>query len=148
MIQRIQTIFLLLAAGLLGALWAFPFSTVSASADLAEAGIFTDQIFNIQDHIALLVLFMLAAGLALIGIFLFKKRPAQMKLVLLSNLVNLGGIGFAFFLLGQVGAFEQSGMDIKAGLVFPFLATVFLGLAHRFIKKDEKIVKESYSRLR
>ena len=139
---------MLLAAGLLGALWAFPFSTVPATASIAEAGIFTDQIFNIQDHIALLVLFMLAAGLALIGIFLFKKRPAQMKLVLLSNLVNLGGIGFAFFLLGQVGAFEQSGMDIKAGLVFPFLATVFLGLAHRFIKKDEKIVKESYSRLR
>lgn len=148
MIQRIQTLFLFLAVGLLGALWAFPFSTASASATVGEAGIFADQIFNIQDHIALLVLFMLAAVLALVGIFLFKQRPAQMKVVLLSTLVNLGGIGFTFYLLGQVKAFEQSGMDIKAGLIFPFLAILFLGLAHRFIKKDEKIVKESYSRLR
>lgn len=148
MIQRIQTIFLLLAAGLLGALWAFPFSTVPATASIAEAGIFADQIFKLQDHMALLVLFTLAAVLALVGIFLFKQRPIQMKIVSLSTIINLLGIGFAFFLLGQVGAFEQSGMDIKAGLFFPFLATVFLSLAHRFIKKDEKIVKESYSRLR
>ena len=148
MIQRIQTIFLLLAAGLLGGLWVFPFSTVPATASIAEAGIFADQIFNLQDHTALLVLFMLAAVLALVGIFLFKQRPAQMKVVLLSSLVNIAGIGFTFFLLGQVGAFEQSGMNIKAGLIIPFLATVFLSLAHRFIKKDEKTVKESYSRLR
>ncbi|HKK74161.1 MAG TPA: DUF4293 domain-containing protein [Saprospiraceae bacterium] len=148
MIQRIQTIFLLLAAGLLGALLAVPFLSVGSGADYAEAGILGDQIFNLQDHLALLVLFLAAAGLSLISIFLFKKRPLQMTFTMISLLVTVGGIGFAAYLLFQTGAFDKGGLEVQAGVAFPVLSIIFLLLAYRNIKKDEKIVKSSYSRLR
>lgn len=148
MIQRIQTIFLLLAAGLLGALLAVPFLSVGAEAEYAAASVLGDQVFNLQDHIALLVLFLLAAGISLISIFLFKKRPLQMTFTLIGLLVNVVGIGFAAYLLYQSGAFDQGGLQVQAGVAFPVLAIIFLLLAYRNIKKDEQTVKSSYSRLR
>lgn len=148
MIQRIQTIFLLGAAALLGALLAVPFLKVEEESEYASSAILSDQVFNLQDHIALLVLFLGAAAIALISIFLFKKRPLQMTFALLSALINGAGIGFAAYLLYQSGAFEQGGLAIQAGVAFPLLALLFALLAYRNIKKDEKIVKSSYSRLR
>lgn len=148
MIQRIQTIFLLLAAGLLGALLAVPFLRVGSAADYAAAGILGDKVFSLQDHIALLVLFLLSAGLALLSIFLFKKRPLQMTLTLISTLINAAGIGFAAYLLYQTGAFDKGGLQIQAGIAFPVLAIIFSLLAYRNIRKDEHTVKSSYSRLR
>jgi phosphate/sulfate permease len=148
MIQRIQTIFLFLAAGLLGALLAVPFLSVGTGAEYAATSILGDQVFNLQDHMALIVLFLLSAGLALISIFLFKKRPLQMTFTLISTLINVAGIGFAAYLLYQSGAFDQGGLQVQAGIAFPVLAIIFSLLAYRSIKKDENTVQSSYSRLR
>lgn len=148
MIQRIQTIFLLLAAGLLAALLAVPFLRVDTDTDYAASTVLGDQVFNLQDHLALLVLFLAAAGLALVSIFLFRKRPLQMTFTVISVLINVAGIGFAGYLLFQSGAFDKGGLAVEAGVAFPLLAIIFLLLAYRNIKKDEKLVQSSYSRLR
>ena len=71
MIQRIQTIFLLLSAGALGGLFALPLAT---SATKAAAGIFQDGIFNIQDDLIMMIITGLAILIAVIAIFLFKNR--------------------------------------------------------------------------
>lgn len=148
MIQRIQTIFLLLAAGLLAALLAVPFLRADTDTDYAASTVLGDQVFNLQDHLALLVLFLAAAGLALVSIFLFRKRPLQMTFTVISVLINVAGIGFAGYLLFQSGAFDKGGLAVEAGVAFPLLAIIFLLLAYRNIKKDEKLVQSSYSRLR
>ena len=137
-----------LAAGLLGALLAVPFLSVGTGAEYAATSILGDQVFNLQDHMALIVLFLLSAGLALISIFLFKKRPLQMTFTLISTLINVAGIGFAAYLLYQSGAFDQGGLQVQAGIAFPVLAIIFSLLAYRSIKKDENTVQSSYSRLR
>ena len=52
MIQRIQTLFLILTVGVFGALFRLPLAT----SDTATAQFLSDKIFDITDHVALLSL--------------------------------------------------------------------------------------------
>lgn len=145
MIQRIQSIFLLLAGLAILGLFIFPFAT-SAQGD---QNLFQDKLFNIMDHPILLVLTCLAAGLAIANIFLFKNRDLQIKLsygiIVLSILLPI----VAFFLVYQSGV-ESGALQIREnylGLAMPILAILFGFLASKYIKKDHKLVK-SMDRLR
>ena len=57
-------------------------------------------------------------------------------------------MGFAAYLLYQVGAFQVGDLQIQAGIALPVLAILFQFLAIRYINKDEKTIQSSYSRLR
>lgn len=148
MIQRIQSIFLVLAAGLLGSLFALPFSTSSGEAGYAEASVYGDQVFEVADHLGLMIAFGLAGVLALIAIFLFKNRPWQIRLGIVAIIVTVLGIGFGGYLLYEAQALELGGLNLKPAAIFPLLAIIFLALANRYIRKDEKTVKAAYTRLR
>jgi len=144
MIQRVQSLFLLLAAG--GGVGALLLPYAKAPGNAQEAGILADGLFDAQDHIALLVLFGLAAALAFLTIFLFKNRPLQMTFCWIDVLVFLGGLGFAGYLLYEAGGFEQPIMW-GFGLLPPLLGIVFALLARTYIHRDHKLVR-SMDRLR
>ncbi len=148
MIQRIQTLFLLLAAGSMGALAAVPFFSVPKDAGYAEVSVLGDQIFNIQDHTGLLVLFLAAGGLALISIFLFKNRKLQSRISMVALLLIFGGLGFATGILQKAGVFEIGQLDMQAGIALPLVGIILLILANVYIRKDDALVESSYSRLR
>lgn len=147
MIQRIQTIFLALAAAGSFALLALPF----ASSESPAPGIFSDQEYTIQDHTALLVLFLLGAILSFVAIFLFRNRPTQMKLVRLGSVVLLAALALSVILFfNEVKSNEaMASMEVnyELGLYLPVAALLFLGLALRAIRKDEQTVR-SIDRLR
>lgn len=136
MIQRIQSIYLLLvvlAAGLLPIylpLWEdLQGENHFASSQPIAFGIFGG-----------------AAILALIDIFLFKNRKTQIGLNrfnILSNFVLLGF--FVYWTLMIPGAMEIAEKGI--GMLIPIISVVFLALANKAIKKDEALVK-SVDRLR
>lgn len=142
MIQRIQSIFLLLSAGASFGTLVLPFA--NAPTALASP-IFADRVYNVQDHIVLLVLFAVAGALAVASIFLYKNRATQMRLAIIALLVNLAGLTFAvIYLLQQV---DFASIAYSIGIFLPLLAVVFLWLAQRNIRKDEKLVR-SIDRLR
>ncbi|MCB0649757.1 MAG: DUF4293 domain-containing protein [Saprospiraceae bacterium] len=146
MIQRIQSVFLLLATGSAFGLFGLPF----AKTDVAVAGssLFSDQIYNILDDTVVLALFCAAGILAFLAIFLFKNRNLQSRLALLSILVMLGGIGWAIYQFSLDAAAKGAEViHYSAGITLPFLGIIFAALAARFIKKDDKLVK-SMDRLR
>jgi len=90
MIQRIQSIFLLLAAAAAFALFAFPFASTPNA--VASSEMFADAQYNLSDNIALLILFCLAGGLAFISIFMFKNRKTQLligRLAIVANIIGL-----------------------------------------------------------
>lgn len=145
MIQRVQSLFLLLAAG--GGIGALLLPYAKAPSDAQEAGILADGLFDAQDHLALLVLFGLAAALAFLTIFLFKNRPLQMTFCWIDVLFFLGGLGFAGYLLYEAGAFEQMSLMWGFGLLPPLLGIVFALLARNYIHRDHKLVR-SMDRLR
>lgn len=145
MIQRIQTIFLFLSACCFGALFALPFASHSGE----TTGIFTDQLYNIQDNIGLMIIAGIGAAISLATIFAFKNRNLQKNLSLLSSILSIGLIAFAGFLLYPYLSADQSSgaVNYKLGFGLPLLALIFSFLAVKFIKKDDALVK-SMDRLR
>lgn len=143
MIQRIQTIFLALAAGASLGLFGLPFAEGTSN---EQGSFFSDGVFNLNDNTGLMIAFIAAGAIAFLSIFLFNNRGLQMKVVLLSILALLVGMGLAGFLVyPQLSTLEA--FNVKLGAFLPILGIILAGLAYRSIKKDEKLV-QSMDRLR
>ena len=137
MIQRIQTVYLLIALVILGALpFVFPLFTMS---DGKEFHFMNDSFYT--------VLFGLSTSLTLISVMYFKKRQHQFVLNRLTIILNLILLGLFVYrslnLSGETVQVSEKGI----GIFLPIVAIVFLALANRAIKKDEDLVK-SADRLR
>lgn len=146
MIQRIQSLFLLLAAAAAFSLLALPFGTING--DAGQSAFFSDKVFNIHDNPAMLGLFCLAGALAFINIFLFKNRKTQLLVGRLAIVANIIGAVLAVFLFMQDSqALGDKMPDEEIGLGMPILFLIFGFLALRYINKDDKLVK-SMDRLR
>lgn len=136
MLQRIQTIYLLLAAVISGVIIFFvPLWS-------KEAG---NPVY-VEEVILALVMFMASAAISLVTIFLYKNRKLQFVLGRLNILLNFFLLGvFVYWTLTVPGEMQISEKGI--GMFIPVLSIVFLVLANKAIKKDEDLVK-SVDRLR
>ena len=133
MIQRIQTLYLLLVVVLTGlALW-LPLADFTVGA------------------VYLGIVLAAACLLPLVTIFLFKRRLVQIRLcaVELVLLVGAGAMmGIYFYLCNRYFAeSEFYSHTLKISLVFPLVCLVFDLLALRAIFRDEKLVR-SLDRIR
>ena len=143
MIQRIQSIFLFLAAGASLGLFLLPFASTNEAQ--ANSTLFADATFNVQDNTIMMGIFALCGLLLFVNIFLFNNRKLQMKVTLFSILLVIAGACFAVYSVTQDAAMRLAEPD--TGIALPVLALVFGFLAYRYINKDEKLVK-SVDRLR
>tara|TARA_Y100000385_G_scaffold282712_1_gene337602 strand:- start:11628 stop:12035 length:408 start_codon:yes stop_codon:yes gene_type:complete len=135
MLQRIQTLYLLVAAVCSGVL--------SLTTYLMVVDGVTELVI---DSVSCLILFEGSALLSLVSIFLFKSRQTQFVMGRLNIILNLILLGlFVFRLLSLPGGTANPEKGI--GLFLPILSIVFLVLANKAIKKDEALVK-SVDRLR
>jgi hypothetical protein len=148
MIQRIQTIYFLLAAAAGFGAIAAPFATVSSSNVQGSVLFAGDASFTSGDNTALLVLFAVTGALAIASIFLFKNRPLQLKIGWTALIANFVGVAFAGFLFGQeMSRVGDASIGVGFGAALPLAFIVFAILAIKGVKKDEAIVK-SADRLR
>jgi len=136
MIQRIQTVYIILVALLTGVL---PFYLS------LWTGIEGNTVFA-MDIIWVAVIFAASSALALITIFLFKKRKNQFVFNRLNIILNLFLLGFFVYRSLNLSG-ETSVSEKGIGMLIPVFSIVFLVLANRSIKKDEDLVK-SVDRLR
>ncbi|AMD85464.1 protein of unknown function [Capnocytophaga haemolytica] len=135
MIQRIQTIFMLIVV-LIGAVLPLiiPIFTVNG-----QGGYVYDS------NIAIGILFTVSAVMALYAIFSYKARPRQVLLNNLNTIVNFILLGLLIRMLSSSGEGVPSVKGV--GVALPVLSIVFLFLANQAIKRDERLVK-SADRLR
>ena len=150
MIQRIQSIYLLAVAVLMIVCMCNPLGSVIAGeneiSELSNLCITTAE--GIKDYApwALFVLLLLVAGLALVTIFLFKKRMLQIRLTIFSSILLIGYyvtlVVFVTTMLADDASFTPSWL-----VCMPFAALVLNWLAIRSIGADEALVK-AYDRLR
>lgn len=147
MIQRIQSIYLILAAACMGGSVFFPLATATGDAS-ALAGLgdnfFADGVFwekEFPGWFGVLVV----AGVSIAAVFLYKNRPRQMQLTSGMTIV-------AFFIVVMFAALgyyyaqalpEGAAVHLALGSAFPVLAIPFLWLAYRAIRKDEELVRSS-----
>nr|WP_321243723.1 DUF4293 domain-containing protein [uncultured Psychroserpens sp.] len=136
MIQRIQTLYLVLAAAIsAGLIFVFDLFTNTESV-----------LVYAKDDYLYLGLFLGSALLSLISIFKFKNRKSQFILGRLNILLNFILLGvFVTQSLNLSGETEVSEKGI--GMILPIFSIVCLALANKAIKKDEDLVK-SVDRLR
>ena len=135
MIQRIQTIWLLLAS--LCSFLSLKFALYSGA---DASGAFVE--LNGQYNIALLMLTVIVATLSAVCIFLFKNRKLQMRLAIAAFVLQLGCLALYF---SQLQKFSNG--NFALGSVFSFAVPILLVLALAAINKDQKLVK-SLDRLR
>lgn len=136
MIQRIQTLYLFLAAAISAGL-IFVFHLWTNNEEV--------KIYAIDNYVYL-GLFLGSALLSLISIFRFKDRKSQFVLGRLNIVLNFILLGiFVYQSLNLSGEINVSEKGI--GILLPIFSIVCLVLANKAIKKDEDLVK-SVDRLR
>ncbi|PKA82239.1 uncharacterized protein DUF4293 [Ulvibacter sp. MAR_2010_11] len=136
MLQRIQTVYLILSILLMGGLYLW-FPTLRDASGVA--------VLLPSDPLAFLLIFG-AMGLIIISILSYKKRQLQFVLNRLSIILIFVLLGvFVYKSLNVSGETLVSEKGI--GVLFPVISIVFLVLANKAIKRDEDLVK-SVDRLR
>ncbi len=145
MIQRIQSIFYLLAGFSFAGLFKFPFATSAISIP----DFLSDQVYNVLDHIVLIGLTGIGVVVCLIAIFMFKNRALQMRMGLLAIVISILIPVVAFLLIytEKTASTNTAQIDDGVGLYLPILSLIFAVVANRFVKKDDKLVR-SMDRLR
>ena len=156
MIQRIQTVYLLIAEMLIGILFFVPFGEITAkegSIYLFDIkGIYLEGIQKpeiINNSLPLLIFILWAASLILVfaTIFLFKNRILQMRLSTINIFILLGLGGLIFYNVWSSAKILSGIYSLTIYLVFPIIASILIYLAIRAIAKDELLVR-SIDRIR
>ncbi|MDO5656526.1 MAG: DUF4293 domain-containing protein [Flavobacteriaceae bacterium] len=135
MIQRIQSVFLFLAAIVSGV-----FSHIF---DLWRDG---QEWMQANDYVLIYALFIGSGIISLANIFFFKNRKRQMLFNIINiflNFVLVGLLVYRLFNLPGDGFSSEKGV----GLFLPLISILLLWLANSSIIKDEKLVK-SIDRIR
>jgi hypothetical protein len=158
MIQRIQTVYLFLAA-ICGALTFFFTYAHFLEGDIKVAEYAMFGVFNVQSDTFEMagpyafpawVFGALSTLLPFVAIFLYKKRPVQYRIARLAFLSNLAYAVYLFFAIDAIAESLYAG-DITVlhhiGFYLPVAALPLCFLAVRGIKKDEALVK-SLDRIR
>lgn len=159
MIQRKQTIFLLVAALCMGSATFLPLVEY-VRAPGAESFIFkADALYNGQGivvpdfklSVPFLWLYAFLGAALLAVVFLYRQRVRQMRFVHGLMLVSLGAFVGQVFVHSSLASYLGTRINVassfKVGFVLPLIAVVFIWLAGRGIKADEALVK-STDRLR
>ena len=153
MLQRIQTVYLLVIVALMATTLFFPFAVLQAGNDLFSfdaSGVSTmlGEKELLYPTWGLFVLAAVISIVALVTIFLFKRRILQIRLCVFNALLMLGFYGyFGYMAYSFMHDFEGMTIDVKFGLAFPLVCLILDYLAIRNIGADEALVR-SLDRLR
>jgi type II secretory pathway component PulF len=144
--QRIQTVFLAVAVIALLSSLVLPIWTMEIN---GEANVLTafyylkGDSYHYNPYSLTAILAIAAATLAVTEITKYRNRLTQMKLGALNSLFLMGTIGSAAYFATQLIKTLESGGQYGFGLWLPCVAVVCNLLANRFIRKDEKLVRDS-----
>lgn len=151
MIQRIQTIYLVIVAGIMLATLFLPLGYLILGVDLQMFDVFgVHTMPETKEIITPWNLFLLpicTACLAIITIFFYKRRKLQINLSYLTLFSIALFYVFLFFYTYIPGIRYGSNITFVIGVVLPLIAAIVEILAIRGIKKDEKLIR-SLDRIR
>lgn len=143
MIQRIQSVWLLLAAGCAALMFFLPIY-----GGVLQSGAIKN--FLGSSNYLLFLVEIVFTALPLICLFLFKNRQLQLKLTFLHVLLGIALMAMVYFTVNNfitdpVNLFKSSSYKVAAAL--PVVSIILSIMAYRGINADEKLVR-STNRLR
>ncbi len=152
MIQRIQTLYLFLAAVLTGLLCFLPFVEFLKDAQFYEQTVWgirttAEAAETVVATTPMGILAVLCTLLPVVTIFLYKRRLLQMRLCIVQMVLLTGLLAYmVLFLVRTGGEFSQRAVFSVVDL-FPLIALVLTVLAFRGISRDIVLVR-SLDRIR
>lgn len=152
MIQRIQSIWLLLAAITISCLFLFPMASATvgnATYELLVSGIYqktAEQTTKLQGFLPLTLSTIAVALMCIFNIFNFRKRNAQKRIAIVT-IVFIISLSFWCSRYAQKMPGYPDAAQTKLGMFLPVIAIFFVILAIRGINNDEKLIR-SADRLR
>jgi hypothetical protein len=148
MIQRLQTLYLLIADVLIAIMFFVPFTQMYGNGGKlflfylsGITGEGTDQGEIMQKSWPLLILTCLILVLLTLVIFLYKNRKLQIKICYLTIVLLLGLLSSIYFTIWKCNSLLGGDYSLKISFSFPLIATLLVFLAIRGIAKDDKLVK-------
>ncbi len=147
MIQRIQSLYLLVSAILIGFLFLFPFAEI-----LQDGAVYLFDFKGIslngevkENGIAISALIVIILGMHGYAIRSYKNRIRQMRVIVFTILLMIGLFGLFFFF--TYFSFSGAKISFKVSMAFPLVAIILDYLAIRAIGKDEALIR-SIDRIR
>ena len=155
MIQRIQTAYLLIVAGLFIALMFLPLASLTSGSDmylfdvtglnsLAQPSELISPTWSLMALAAFITL------LSFVIIFMYKKRIRQIRICVFNTFLIIGFCALSGFYLWQFGKMPElpdMKISMKIWAAFPIISIILNYLAIRSIGVDEALVR-SLERLR
>jgi 4-hydroxybenzoate polyprenyltransferase len=137
MIQRIQSVWLLIAALGGAAMYKLPLWT-GKHADGSTKD------FNGAENLLLFITIIAVTALALFTIFMFKDRKTQKALCWLGFLLSLALLAMEYFMVDGVkkaSAIPFESNTWKLGAILPIVMMVLFQMARTGIRRDEKLLR-------
>lgn len=154
MIQRIQTVYLLVTIILLSFILFFPIADFIRDSDkmmfsFGLKGLISDEGERIPNFqiFPLGILFALCLSCSFTTIFYFKKRMLQIRLSIVNIILLLGLQGLMFYYVKFAQSVLHGAVTYNLFFIFPLVGAILVFLALRAITKDEALVR-SLDRLR
>jgi len=152
MIQRIQSIFLLVSTLLLGSMFIYPFADL-LGAD-GQLFIYNYNGLSIENEEGLylltvppIILLVITVFISFFSIFLYKKRIVQMRLNAVNIILMIGYLGLNYYYIQNFSKQLNGIVSYEITAIFPFIAAILTFLAIRAIGKDEALIR-SMDRIR
>lgn len=152
MIQRIQSIWLLLASITLACLLFIPIISTTVGGinyHFITSGIYQEvgsEIKQVENSLPLFIGTLVIALICFANIFNFRNRTLQKRIAYLTVVLILALSGWAYTYATKIPG-SLTNVNYNAGLVLPILAIIFCLLTVRGINNDEKLLR-SADRLR
>jgi hypothetical protein len=152
MIQRIQTIYLVIVLILTSLMFLLPYGEILIGNDIYSFNFMhvscpgkINAGYN-QEITFIGITLALADIISLATIFSYKKRPLQIKLCIGGILLQASILTIIYIYVFRLSAVLTT-ISYELTVFFPFLSVIFLFLAIKAIKKDEKLIR-SIDRIR
>jgi hypothetical protein len=164
MIQRWQTLFLVLVVGSFVIMLFYPLARITEFSRVGPDSLETDyyelMATGIRDpsptsapqiasgvSFPVLIFTVILVVIVVYSVFSYKSRNLQLRLIKLSIFINIILIAGIFLNYPRLFAQTSVQTDLATGAYFPLISLVLMVVAHRYILKDEKLVR-SADRLR
>ena len=151
MIQRIQTLYLFIVAGLFIALLFLPLAVIQSGETFYTfklSGLHTIAlpVLLVYPTWSLIAIETIIVLLSLFIIFRYRKRVLQMRLCVYNALLMIGFcvlVGFFLWQFNQSQEFPNMKINFRFWACFPFIALILNYLAIRGIGVDEAMIRSS-----
>ena len=152
MIQRIQSIYLLVVSLLMASIFIFPFAELLGAN--GQLFIFSYNGLSVENEegmylltIPPMILLIIIVFISFFSIFLFKKRVLQMRINFFNLLLMVGYLGLNYYYIQNFSKQLDGIVSYQITAIFPIISAIITYLAIRAIGKDEALVR-SMERIR